>query len=532
MHDVPPEGPAPLARRREWIGLAVLSLPTLLVALDIGVLFLALPHLSTDLGATSTEQLWITDIYGFLLAGFLITMGNLGDRIGRRRLLMIGAAAFGAASALAAFSWTPEILIFSRALLGIAGATLGPSTLALISNMFRDGRQRGRAISLWATCQFGGAALGPVIGGLLLEHFWWGAVFLLGVPVMLLLMVVAPRLLPEYRAPNTGRLDLVSVAMSLAAILPMIYGVKELATWDGGRPTLTVAAIVAGLVVGTLFVHRQLRLSNPLLDLRLFRNRAFSAALGAMLLSAGVLAGASLMTSQYVQTVVGLGPGTAGLWQAPCGLGIAAGVLLAPTMLRWMTPATAIIAGSAVSVLGLAALAVVGSTGGLVIVSAAIAVTSFGGGPIFVIATGLVVGSAPPERAGSAASMSETSAVLGSTLGLALLGSVGAAVYRRQMDDAAPADVPADVAATARETIAAAAEAASRLAPGPAGELLSSARDAFTAGMHVVSAIGAMITIAVAVLIAAAMRPKRPEGAPDTGTATGVTTAATRKAVG
>lgn len=177
-------GTPPLTRagRREWTGLAVLALPTLLIALDIGALFLALPHLSADLDASGTQQLWITDSYGFMLAGFLITMGTLGDRIGRRKLLLIGAAAFGVASVLAAYSTSAEMLIATRALLGVAGATLGPSTLALISTMFRDERQRGVAISLWATCQFGGAALGPVIGGVMLEHFWWGSVFLLGCP--------------------------------------------------------------------------------------------------------------------------------------------------------------------------------------------------------------------------------------------------------------------------------------------------------------------------------------------------------------
>ena len=217
------------ATRREWIGLAVLALPTLLLSVDVSVLFLALPKLSAALGADAIEQLWILDIYSFLLAGLLITMGNVGDRIGRRKLLLIGGAGFAAASVLAAFSTTPEMLIASRALLGIAGATLAPSTMALIRNMFQDPRQMGIAIGVWFTCFMGGMLVGPIIGGVLLEHFWWGSAFLLGVPVMLLLLVLGPRFLPEYKAAEPGRIDPLSVALSLVAVLLVIWGLKELA---------------------------------------------------------------------------------------------------------------------------------------------------------------------------------------------------------------------------------------------------------------------------------------------------------------
>lgn len=501
-------GAGPRAGRREWIGLAVLALPTLLVALDIGALFLALPHLSADLGASGTQQLWITDIYGFLLAGFLITMGTLGDRIGRRKLLLIGAAAFTVASVLAAYATSPEMLIAARALLGIAGATLSPSTLALISNMFRDAKQRGLAISLWATCQFAGAALGPVIGGLLLEHFWWGSVFLLGVPIMALLMLVGPALLPEYRDTNAGRLDMTSVALSLATILPIIYGIKELTVHGTQTLTMPLAAIAAGTAMGLLFTRRQLRLTSPLLDLRLFSDRSFSTALSAMLLASAALAGTSLLTSQYVQSVVGLSPAQAGLWQAPTGLGIAAGVLLAPAITQRIKPATAIMTGLALSVVGLLLLTQVGSTGALGIVVLGIAIVAFGVGPLFVLGTGLVVGSAPPEKAGSAASLSETSNVFGSTLGLALLGSIGAAVYRHQIADANPAQT----AHAAGETIAGAVAAAQHLPAQAATELLEIARNAFTTGLNVVAAIGAAIVIALAILTATTLRNVRSSG--------------------
>ncbi|WP_432938125.1 MFS transporter [Kribbella sp. CA-253562] len=301
---------SPRATRREWIGLAVLALPTLLLSLDVSVLYLALPKLSADLGADSTQQLWILDIYSFLLAGFLVTMGTLGDRIGRRKLLLIGAGAFGMASVLAAWSSSPEMLIGTRALLGVAGATLMPSTMALIRNMFRDPQQMGQALGLWFSCFMGGMLLGPVVGGVMLEHFWWGSAFLLGVPVMVLLMILGPVLLPEYRDPDAGRIDLASVALSLATILPVIWGLKELAR-SGWAVTPAVAIVVGGLL-GVAFVRRQQRLEHPLLDLGLFRLPRFTPALGVMLASGVVMAGIAFQAALFLQVVEGLSPLDAG----------------------------------------------------------------------------------------------------------------------------------------------------------------------------------------------------------------------------
>jgi MFS transporter, DHA2 family, multidrug resistance protein len=307
------EDAPPRAGRREWIGLAVLALPTLLVSLDLFVMLLAVPHLSADLGASSTQQLWILDIYGFMVAGFLITMGTVGDRIGRRRLLLVGAAAFGLASVLAAWSTSPQMLIASRALLGIAGATLTPSTLSLITNLFRDPRQRASAVAVWAGCFVVGAIIGPIVGGLLLEQFWWGSVFLLGVPAMVLLLLTGPVLLPEYRNPQADRLDRASVALSLGVILPVIFGLKELAR--GGWQPLSMVAVVVGVVVGVAFVRRQRALADPLLDLGLFANRAFSVTLGSMLAYSMLSGGTMVWVAQQLQLVVGLSPcGPAWRW--------------------------------------------------------------------------------------------------------------------------------------------------------------------------------------------------------------------------
>jgi MFS transporter, DHA2 family, multidrug resistance protein len=331
------------AGRREWIGLAVIALPCLLVTMDLTVLYLAVPELSADLGPSSSQLLWITDIYGFLIAGSLITMGTLGDRIGRRRLLLIGAAAFGVASVVAAFSTSAEMLIAARAVLGVAGATLAPSTLSLIRNMFLDPRQRTFAIGVWAASFSAGAGIGPLLGGVLLEYFWWGSVFLLAVPVMVLLLVLGPVLLPEFRDPAAGRLDVVSAALSLAAVLAVIYGLKRIA--EDGLGWLPIVSILAGLAVGAVFLRRQRTLADPLIDLRLFRVPAFSASLATNTLTLFVAYGVFLFIAQYLQLVLGLSPLEAGLWTAPSSGGFIAGSMLAPVSVRWVRPAFAMAAG-------------------------------------------------------------------------------------------------------------------------------------------------------------------------------------------
>jgi DHA2 family multidrug resistance protein-like MFS transporter len=498
--------PQPTAGVREWIGLVLLALPALVVAMDVGVLFLALPHLTADLNLTGPQQLWVSDIYGFMVAGFLATMGSLGDRIGRRRLLFIGTAAFTAASVLAAFSTSGAMLIIARALLGIAGASLSPSTLSLISNMFRNDRQRGLAISIWATAMFGGSALGPVTGGIMLEWFWWGSVFLVGLPVMVALLIAGPFLLPEFRPGNAGRLDLVSVLLSLGAVLPVVWGIKEFTASDVEQPGIAALVIAAGLAVGVLFVRRQTRLADPMIDLSLFRSSAVSSVMAAMMLASAGLAGMGLMTTQYIQSVLGLSPGTSGLWQAPTGIGIAVGSMLAPFLVRKLQPLRAIVLGMSISATSLLVITQAGPSGWLITVVVAGAMIAFGVGPLFALGTGMVIGAVPPEKAGSAASLSETSNVFGSTLGLAVMGSVGAAVYRSQMSDAELSEVPADAIDAARENLAAANNAAQGLPDGAGAELSRVAGVAFTDAMNVVAGVGAVIFIGLIVLIVTVVR--------------------------
>ena len=495
------------AGRREWVGLAVLALPTLLLALDASVLFLALPHLGADLEPSSSQLLWITDIYGFMIAGFLITMGTLGDRIGRRRLLMIGAATFGAASVLAAYSTSAEMLIATRAVLGIAGATLMPSTLALIRNMFRDPRQRSLAIGVWMTSFTAGFLIGPVLGGALLGLFWWGSVFLMGVPVMVLLLVLVPVLLPEYRDAEAGRLDLTSVALSLAAILPIVFGIKQIAAY--GLAGLPILSIVAGVVVGAVFVRRQRVLPDPLLDLRLFSNRAFGAALGIMLLGIGAMVGTELFVAPYLQLVLGLSALAAGLWMMPAAAGSVAGSLLAPIIARRVPPAYVIAAGLAIAAVGLLLLTQVESGSGLTVVVTGFILIYVGLGPMGVLGTDLVLGSALPQKAGSASAMSETSAELGVALGVASLGSIGTAVYRTQVADSIPAGAPPGAAEATRESLAGAVAAADELPTGLGVELLGTAREAFVQALELTAAVSAVVVMTMAILAAVLLRRVR-----------------------
>jgi DHA2 family multidrug resistance protein-like MFS transporter len=497
------------AGRREWIGLAVLTLPCLLYAMDLTVLNLAVPEISRDLRPTSTQLLWILDIYGFLAAGSLVTMGTLGDRIGRRRLLLIGAAAFGAASLLAAWSARPETLIAARALLGIAGATVAPSTLSLIRNMFADQRQRTVAIAVWITSFSVGGAIGPLLGGVLLEWFWWGSVFLLAVPVMALLLVLGPVLLPEFRDPGAGRPDLVSAALSVAAVLAVIYGLKQLARDGPGWPP--GLAIVAGLAAGAAFVRRQQRLADPLLDLRLFRRAAFTAALTTNLLSFFVGFGALLFISQYLQLVLGLSPLAAGLWMLPSSAAVIAGSMLTPVLVRRIRPAFVMAGGLVLAAAGLGLFTRLGGDAGLGILVTGSVVYSLALAPVDTLATDMAVGAAPPERAGAASALSETSAEFGGALGIAILGVIGTGIYRGQIAGALPRGVPPGAAAAARDTLGSAVAAAGGLPGQSAHDLLLAARQAFADGLHAAFAVSAIAVLAAAVLAVIQLRHLRPE---------------------
>jgi len=507
-----PSSPPPRAGRREWIGLGVIVLPCLLYSMDLTVLNLAVPALSADLKPTSTQLLWIIDIYGFFVAGSLITMGTLGDRIGRRRLLLIGAIAFGIASVLAAFSTSAVMLIATRAALGLAGATLAPSTMSLIRNMFLDPRQRALAIGIWVSSFSAGAVIGPPLGGVLLEYFWWGSVFLISVPMMVLVLILGPLLLPEFRDERAGRPDLISAVLSVAAVLSVIYGLKQIAVHGVGW--LPLGVIGTGGAVGLAFVRRQRRLADPLIDLRLFRERAFSASLATYLLATFAVFGPYVFIAQYLQLVLGLSPLRAGLWSIPFALGFVVGSMVSPILARRIRPASLMTPGLIAAAAGLVLLTQVGGAGSLAVIVTSTTVFSLGLSPVFTLANDIIIGTAPPERAGAAAGISETCSEFGGALGIAILGSIGTAIYRGTMASTVPEGVPVALAEGARDTLGGAL-AAARALPELGAPLLEAARLAFTSGLRVTAAVSALIVVATAVLVARSLRHVRPASAPD-----------------
>lgn len=496
---------APTVGARGWIALAVLMLPVLLVSVDNTVLSFALPSISSALGPTGAQQLWIIDVYPLVLAGLLVAMGSLGDRLGRRRLLLVGATGFAAVSALAAYAPTPEALIAARAVLGFFGAMLMPATLSLIRNIFLDPTQRRLAIAIWASCFAAGAALGPIVGGFLLEHFWWGSVFLLAVPVLIALLVLAPGFVPESKDPNPGPVDPVGIALSLLALAPLVYAVKNLA--HGGPATATLVPAVVGIIATLGFVRRQLRRPQPMLDMRLFTNATFSGAVAVNLLSVFALVGFTFFVSQHLQLVIGKSPMQAGFALLP-GLAVmvVAGLAVVP-LVRRVRPWVVVVSALLFSSLGYLIMLIFVSPTSVAPILIAFAILGGGIGAAETISNDLIVASAPADKAGAASAVSETAYELGAVLGTAVLGSILMASYRANL--AVPAGVDDESAGRAAETLGGAHTVAAGLPADQGAALLDSAHAAFDAGVVVTSGIGALLTIVAAGLAFVSLRPRR-----------------------
>jgi MFS transporter, DHA2 family, multidrug resistance protein len=493
----------PRAGRKEWWGLGVLALPLLLVSMDVSVLYFAIPFIGHSLNPSATQQLWILDVYGFVLAGLLLTMGSLGDLIGRRKLLLIGAAGFSAASIFAAYSQNAAMLIAARAVLGLAGSTLMPSSLALLRNMFHDAGQRAKAIAIWTAVLSGGVALGPVLSGILLEHFWWGSVFLINVPAMVLLMIVGPILLPEFRTARSGRgFDVLSAGLSLATVVPLIYGIKEWAA-DGFRVGYLVA-VVAGVVMGALFVARQLRAEHPMLDKRLFASRGFSGGVITNAIGMFGLVGNAVFTTQYLQSVLGMSPLVAALWSLVPSLAVGAAAPLATALGAKLDKAYVMAGGFVIAALGFGLLTRITPDSSILLVLVGAGGLAVGIVAVLTLVTELAVGSVEPDRAGAASAVLETGSEFGGALGIAVLGTIGAAVYRSHMH--VPATVPAALATPADQTMAGALEVSTQLPSATAGNLVHAATTAFTDGMSVAAGVGAIIMLVAAAVCLAAMR--------------------------
>lgn len=479
------------AGRREWTALAVLLLPLLLVSMDNSVLLFAVPFIARALHPSSTQQLWMYDVYGFVLAGLLITMGAVGDRIGRRRLLLIGACCFSVASLGAAYAGGAGELVAARAAQGVAGATLMPSTLALIRNMFHDEGQRKKAVGVWTGAMMSGVALGPVLSGILLEHFWWGSIFLINVPFMAMLLLLAPFLLPEYRSRGTGRFDLAGSALSFGAVLPAVYGVTEIA--ENGVDAFRLGAIGFGLAMGGLFFRRQRTAAHPMMELRLFRLRGYSGSLLTCLVAMFAILGNAIYTTQYLQSVLGMSPLSAALWSLVPSAGVGAVIALTGALAKHFDRAYVLAGGFAVVLAGYliqATLLHVGAHLWVLMIGALLLACGTVG--VMTIGNELMLGALPPERAGAGAAMNETVTELGGALGMAVMGSIGTAVYRGHIGSAVPA--------AARSTLGGAVAVAAH-EPGSAGTALSAAaREAFVTSLNAVSIVGAVLMGFAAVL--------------------------------
>ncbi|MGW2034467.1 MFS transporter [Streptomyces sp. NPDC001811] len=491
-------------RPGRWVALSVLVLAVLLVAVDATVLGLATPYISEDLNPSGTQLLWIGDVYSFVIAGLLVSMGSLGDRVGRKRILLGGATAFGALSVLNAYATTPELMILARALLGVAGATLMPATLAMIRNIFHDPRERSLAVGVWGATASAGTAVGPIAGGFLLEHFWWGSVFLINLPVMAVLVLVGIRTLPESRNPHPGPWDLSSVLLSLAGMIGLVYAVKEAAT-HGATPTgLGAGLLGAAALYG--FVHRQLTMPVPLLDMRLFRRRGFSGAVLADLLTVLGMSGLVFFLSQYLQLVQGRRPFEAGLAELPAAVGAVAAGLVAGRAARRFSVRSVVCGGLAAVGAALAALTTLGESTGYPVLGTALLVVGVGAGFSFTVTADVILSSVPKDQAGAASAVSETAYELGAALGIALLGSIVTGVYR---GFAGPSGTPAG----AHESLGAAVEAAARLSPHRAQALLDAARDSFVHGLHLACGAGAAVLLTASAAAWFLLRDQALEGA-------------------
>lgn len=498
------EIPVITSSRRRWAALAVLMLPVLLVSVDNTVLSFALPALSTALQPSGTALLWIVDVYPLLLAGLLVPMGSLGDRIGRRRLLLIGAAGFAAVSAVAAFAPTAGALIALRAAMGVFGAMLMPATLSLIRNIFLDPEERRIAIAVWAAGFSGGAALGPIVGGFLLEHLWWGSVFLLALPMLVPLLVLGPVLVPESRDPRPGPVDPASIVLVMATMVPLVWAIKTVA--HGGVSIPVVLAAGLGLLAGVAFVRRQLMRETPMLDVRLFTVPAFSASILANLLSVFSMVGFLYFVSQHLQLVSGRTPMQAGLMLLPGLVVTIAAGLLVVRVVRRVRPSHAMAAGLLLNAVGYAVILTGGRSGSDLALVLAFVILGAGVGFAETISNDLILSSVPARKAGAASAISETAYETGAVLGTAVLGSNLNAAYRAHVE--LPTGLDASQRAAAGETLGGATTVAGELPVATGEALLASARHAFDSGVVITASVGLLAMLGAAVMVLVAMRPR------------------------
>lgn len=498
---------SPTAGRREWVALAVLCLPLLIVSMDVSILFFAVPHIAETLAPTGTQLLWMFDVYGFVLAGLLLTMGGVADRIGRRHLLLLGATAFALASLLAAYAPSANWLIAARALLGVGGATLMPSTLAIVRNLFLDERERAKAVGIWSAVMAGGVGIGPVIAGVLLEHFWWGSVFLVNVPIMLALLIVGPLLLPESRS-HTSRIDLWSSVLSLLAILPTIHVIKSWAA-DGWHASLVPFAAV-GVLAAAAFVSRQRRIASPMVDPRLFALPGFGGSVAIQVIGMfGVMGNAVLMT-QYLQSVLGFTALHAALLSLLPSVFVGGAAPTAAMLAQRIGRPIVMTGGFLVAAVGFVGIRAVGAETSVWVVLVCASLVAIGLVSVATLVTEYAIGVAPAERAGSVSALVETAGEFGGALGMAILGSILGAVYSSKVSALLPTALPDAARSSAQQTLADALVTARELGGSQGRAVAGAARAAYVEGMHLSATVAAAVLIGGAALALFTL-PKRQE---------------------
>jgi len=500
-----------LTPARGWLAVVVLSTSLLMIGLDNTILNVTLPTLQRDLSATSAQLQWVVDAYLLVFAGLLLAAGNLGDRWGRRRILQGGIVVFAAGSTVAALSTSAQALIASRAVMGLGGALIMPSTLSIITNIFA-GAQRAKAIAVWTAVAGIGIALGPVTGGWLLERYWWGSIFLVNVPIAALALAAGAFLIPESRDPAAGRPDPAGVLLSIGGLLALMYGVIEAPT-RGWTSPVTLSAFGGAAILLAGFVAWELRSPHPMLQLRLFGNPRFSAASAAIALAFFALFGALFFLTQYLQLVLGYTAFQAGARTVPVAAGLIVGAgLSAPLTARIGTKLT-VTAGMLLAAAGLAVLTTATTTSGYRPVLTALLLAGSGIGVAMAPATDSVMGALPLAKASVGSAMNDTARLVGGAFGVAVLGTTISQVYRDHIATSA-AQLPPATAAPTRDSLQAALHVAQQL-PGLDGQALAAAaRDAFTTAMNTAALVGAAVALAAAV-VALALLPARPRHIPD-----------------
>ena len=486
-----------MSKKQRWTALIVLAVSLFVVMMDVTILFLALPEMIRDLNPTATQQLWIVDVYALILAGLLIPMSALADRWGRKKILLAGFALFGLVSTGVIFAETASYVVALRALLGVAGAMIMPTTLSMIRTIFTDAKERATALAIWAGVSGLGAAAGPLVGGALLEQASWHSAFLINVPIALLAVAIGVFLLPEGKNPKPPRWDMVATVLVIGGMSGLVWSIKEFAKVGAGSG-MAWAILIGAVALLAAFIMRSLRQKNPMLEVRLFKRTPFTASVLAAFFSMFAMIAMMLLVSQWLQAIAAWPPLKSGLALLPMALGSIVVSPLAPTLAQKLGARNVLAGGLLTSGVGMLLIFAISPLtypilgGALFLLGAGMASLA--------VASAIIMSSTPQEKAGSAAAIEESVYELGSVFGIAIIGSISAAMYRQslEVESFAAQGIVGEAATVANESVVGALEIASQL---HLTELATTATAAFNDSISIASAIGAGIIILAAVTV-------------------------------